>query len=107
MEDRQNPEVIRLRTYVRSVHAGRFKKTEKISLRNSTADFLIFSKENGGDGIEVRIEDETIWFTQKLMAELFDTTKQNISLHLKKIFNEGELKESSVVKDYLTTVAED
>ena len=82
------------------------KKMEIASLRNNTADFLIFSKENGGDGIEVRIEDETIWFTQKLMAELFDTTKQNISLHLKKIFDEDELKESSVVKDYLTTAVD-
>ena len=81
-------------------------KMEIASLRNNTADFLIFSKENGGDGIEVRIEDETIWLTQKLMAELFDTTKQNISLHLKKIFDEDELRESSVVKDYLTTAVD-
>ena len=55
------------------------KKMEMASLRNNTADFLIFSKENGGDGIEVRIEDETIWLTQKLMAELFDTTKPLLS----------------------------
>lgn len=77
-----------------------------IKIRNQTTDFLIFSKDNGGDGIEVRIEDETIWLTQKLMAELFDTTKQNISLHLKRIFEDEELAESSVVKDFLTTASD-
>ena len=60
---------------------------DKSNIRNHTADFLIFTKEVGGNGIEVRVENETIWLTQKLMAELFDTTKQNISLHLKGIFN--------------------
>ena len=77
-----------------------------VNLRNNSTDFLIFSKENGGDGIEVRVEDETIWLTQKLMAELFDTTKQNISLHLKRIFEDEELAESSVVKDFLTTASD-
>lgn len=77
-----------------------------IQIRNKTTDFLIFSKEQGGDGIEVRVENETIWLTQKLMAELFDTTKQNISLHLKRIFEDEELTESSVVKDSLTTASD-
>lgn len=77
-----------------------------IKIRNKTTDFLIFSKEQGGDGIEVRVENETIWLTQKLMAELFDTTKQNISLHLKRIFEDEELTESSVVKDFLTTASD-
>lgn len=76
---------------------------DKSNIRNHTADFLIFTKESGGNGIEVRVENETIWLTQKLMAELFDTTKQNISLHLKGIFKDGELMESSVVKIFLTT----
>lgn len=78
---------------------------DKINIRNAAADFLVFTKENGGDGIEVRVdaENETIWPTQKLMADLFETSKQNISLHLKNIFESGELIESSVVKDSLTT----
>lgn len=76
---------------------------DKSNIRNHTADFLIFTKEVGGNGIEVRVENETIWLTQKLMAELFDTTKQNISLHLNGIFKDGELMESSVVKIFLTT----
>ena len=78
---------------------------DKINIRNAATDFLVFTKENGGDGIEVRVdaENETIWLTQKLMADLFETSKQNISLHLKNIFESGELIESSVVKDSLTT----
>ena len=53
--------------------------------------------------IEVRVEDETVWLTQAQMAELFDATKQNVSLHINNIFREGELKARSVVKDSLTT----
>ena len=49
---------------------------------------------------------ETVWLTQMAMSELFETTKQNISLHLKNIFSEGELEEESVVKEYLTTAAD-
>lgn len=77
-------------------------------LRNQTPDFLIFSKETGGDGVEVLVdrEQETIWLTQKLIADLFDTSKQNISMHLKRIFDDGELTESSVVKDSFTTASD-
>ena len=53
--------------------------------------------------LEVRVEDETVWLTQQQMAELFLTTKQNVSLHLNNIFREDELTESSVVKESLTT----
>lgn len=52
--------------------------------------------------LEVRVEDETVWLTQQQMAELFDATKQNVSLHIKNIYDEGELEESATVKDYLT-----
>ena len=69
--------------------------------KNSTAEFLIFSVETGNPKIEVRIEEEMVWLTQKLMAELFDTTPQNITLHLKNIYDEGELKENSTCKDFL------
>lgn len=55
---------------------------DKTTVRNSSTDFLIFAQENGGDGIEVRVEDETIWLTQKLMADLFETSTQNIQQHL-------------------------
>ena len=52
--------------------------------------------------LEVRVEDETVWLTQAQMAELFNATKQNVSLHIKNIYDEGELEESATVKDYLT-----
>jgi len=52
--------------------------------------------------LEVRLEDDTVWLTQAQMAELFLATKQNVSLHIKNIYDEGELEEASTVKDYLT-----
>jgi hypothetical protein len=54
----------------------------------------------------VRLEAETVWLTQQLMAELFQTTKQNIGQHLKNVFAEKELEESSVVKEFFTTAAD-
>ena len=64
---------------------------------------LIYTSDDGQVKIEVRLEDENVWLTQNAMAELFDTTKQNISLHIKNIFEENELNENSVVKENLTT----
>lgn len=81
-------------------------KKKKFQIRNSTAEFLVFTSQSGGNTIEVRVQDETVWLTQNLIAELFQTTKQNVSLHLKNIFQDGELDESSVVKDFLTTAAD-
>ncbi|MEG1739653.1 MAG: hypothetical protein RR266_04405, partial [Bacilli bacterium] len=54
----------------------------------------------------VNIENETVWLNQAQMAELFQTTKQNISLHINNIFKDGELEKASVVKEYLTTGAD-
>ena len=73
---------------------------KKLQIRNSTAEFLIFTAQSGKDSIEVRFEKETIWLTQKLMAALFDCSTDNISLHLKNIFKEGELQEDSVIEDF-------
>ncbi len=72
-------------------------------IRNSTAEFLIFTSQSGENSIEVKVFDESIWLTQNMIAQLFDTTKQNISLHIKNIFEGGELEIVSVVKDFLTT----
>ena len=66
-------------------------------------EFIIYTTDDGQVDIEVRLEDENVWLTQNSMAELFDTTKQNISLHIKNIFEENELNENSVVKENLTT----
>lgn len=74
--------------------------------KNTTANFLIFTAETGNPQIEVRVEGEMVWLTQKLMAELFDTTVANISMHLTSIFEGGELIENSVVKDFLITATD-
>lgn len=68
---------------------------KKKQIRNSTADFLVFTKQAGEDGIEVRIHDESVWLTQKAMARLFDCSTDNIGLHLKNIYASGELTESA------------
>ena len=69
-------------------------------------EIIIYQTQDGQTKIDVRIENETVWLTQNQMAELFQTTKQNISLHIKNIFEEGELLENAVVKDYLTTASD-
>ena len=68
--------------------------------------FLVYQTEDGKLKIEVVFEGETVWLTQQHMAELFQTTKQNIGQHLKSIFAEGELAHDSVVKDSFTTAAD-
>jgi hypothetical protein len=73
---------------------------------NPDSQILIYQTESGQTKIEVRLQDETVWLTQKLIAELFQDTKQNISLHLQNIFAELELDKHSVVKDYLTTASD-
>jgi len=66
-------------------------------------EILLYQTEDGQTKVEVRLESETVWLTQSQMVELFQTTKQNISLHIRNIFREGELQEVSVVKYSLTT----
>ena len=68
--------------------------------------FLVYPTEDGQTKIEVRLENETVWLTQQHMADLFQTTKQNVSLHLQNIFKDAELIENSVVKDSLTTASD-
>ncbi len=68
--------------------------------------FLVYQTEDGKLKIDVRFEGETVWLAQQQMAELFQTTKQNVSLHIRNIFVEGELREDSVVKESLTTAAD-
>ena len=75
-------------------------KERKIQIRNSTAEFLIFSKQAGENTIEVRIEDETIWLSQKLMAILFEVSVPTINEHLSNIFKSCELRESATVRKF-------
>ena len=75
-----------------------------IQIRNSTVEFLIFTNQVKEDGIEVRVQGDTIWLSQKLMAALFDCSTDNIGLHLRNIFNEGELDENSTT-EFFSVVA--
>jgi hypothetical protein len=81
-------------------------ENNKLQIRNSTVEFLIFTKQNNKNTIEVRIEDETVWLTQKLMGVLFEKGRSTIAEHLQNIFETGEIKESSVCRDFRHT-AED
>jgi hypothetical protein len=75
-------------------------------IRNSTAEFLIFTGQAGEQSIEARYEDETVWLSQKLMATLFDVDVRTISEHLSNIFASGELVKGSVVRKFRTTAAD-
>ena len=70
------------------------------------SQFLIYQTEDGRVKIDVRFEDETVWLTQQMMAELFQSSKQNINHHIKSIFQEGELAPEATVKKYLTVQQE-
>lgn len=79
---------------------------KKLQIRNSTAEFLTFAYQSKGNGVEVRVQDGTIWLSQKLMSALFDCSTDNISLHLKNIFNDNELDENSVTEDFSVTASD-
>ncbi len=71
-----------------------------------TPGFVLYEAPDGRSRLAVRLEGKTVWLTQAQMAELFQSTKQNISLHVQNVLDEGELPEDSVVKEYLTTAAD-
>lgn len=79
---------------------------KKLQIRNSTTDFLVFAKQSGEDGIEVRVYNESVWLTQKGMAQLFDCSVDNIGLHLKNIFVSGELSESATTENFSVVQSE-
>lgn len=70
--------------------------------KNNSNNIIIYQSEDGETKIDVKLENETIWLSQQQMAVLYKTTKQNISLHIKNIFDENELDENSTVKEFLT-----
>lgn len=74
---------------------------ENSQLSTNNSQFLIYQTESGETKIDVRFQDETVWLTQKLMAELFQTSVPNINMHLKNIFKESELEENRTIKDFL------
>lgn len=84
------------------------KKTEASLLRSSAAEYLTFVAAGGRseDSVEMRYEDENLWLTQKMMAELYGVSVPAINQHLKRLFEDNELEENSVVKQYLIAAAD-
>lgn len=84
------------------------KKKDEITIHSSAAEYLTYVAAigNNADSMEIRYEDENIWLTQKMMAVLYDVSISAINQHLKKIFDDGELVEESVIKKYLITAAD-
>jgi hypothetical protein len=72
----------------------------------SKSELILYQTEDNRIRIEVRLENETVWLTQAQMAELFQTTIPNVSMHIRNILAEGELQASSVIKEFLTTAAD-
>jgi hypothetical protein len=77
------------------MNEGHMTGHDKKLIRNSTAEFLIFTSQAGDQSIEARYEDETVWLTQKLIAELFAVDVRTVSEHLRNIFASGELDEEA------------
>lgn len=75
----------------------------KMQIRNSTVDFLVFTKDAKEDGIEVRVQDHDVWLTQKAIGQLFDVDRSVVTKHLKNIFESGELTEESVCAKFAQT----
>jgi hypothetical protein len=82
------------------------KKATGLTIRNSTAEFLIFTQQAGVPGINVRYEDQTIWLTQKLLAELFAVDVRTVNEYLKNIFASGELDEGAVIRNFRITAVD-
>lgn len=72
----------------------------------SQSEIIIYQTEDGNNKIDVKFEDETVWLTQAQLCELYQTSKSNVSEHIKHIFEEGELEEKSVVRKFRTTAIE-
>lgn len=82
------------------------KSPNSVRIRNSTVEFLTFAYQTGGDGVEVRVQDGTIWLSQKNMGLLFETTPENVLMHLKNIYAENELTEAATANDFLAVQTE-
>ena len=75
-------------------------KGNNLQIRNSTVDFLVFTKDSGENSIEVRVQDGDVWLTQKAVAELFDVDRSVVTKHLKHIFKNKELDENSTCANF-------
>jgi hypothetical protein len=72
----------------------------------SGGELIFYQTEDGRTRLQVRLQEETVWLTQAQLAELFETTKQNVGQHIQNVFKERELREDSVVKEFFTTAAD-
>lgn len=77
------------------------KDNKNLMIRSSGVEFLIFERQTHDKGIQVRFEDGDLWLTQKSIGELFDTTRNNITMHINEIYNTYELEENSTSKKFL------
>jgi len=82
-------------------------KNNKLQIRNSTAEFLIFTSQAGEDSIDVMVVDENVWLTQDMIAALYEKSRSTITEHLKNIFSDGELDENSVCRKFRRTGADE
>ncbi len=73
---------------------------KELQIRNSTVDFLVFTRDAGEDGIEVRVQDHDVWLTQRAIAQLFNVDRSVVTKHLKNIFTEGEQSENSTCANF-------
>ena len=78
----------------------------KLIIRNQTSEFLTFVYQTGGDGVEVRVQNGTVWLSQKLIARLFGTSTENIIMHIKNIIDEAEIDAEATTKDLLVVQKE-
>jgi hypothetical protein len=82
------------------------REKNKLQIRNSTAEFLIFTRQAGEDSIEVRVAEETVWLTQKLMAALFEVAIPTVNEHLSNLYSQGEIVKGSTIRNFRTVQKE-
>ena len=87
--------------YYNLVKKGDDMMAKDLMIRSSSAEFLIFERQTHDKGVRVRFEDGDLWLTQKSIGELFDTTRNNITMHINEIYNTYELDENSTSKKFL------
>ena len=75
-------------------------------MSNNDTEIVIYQSEDGRTKVDVRFEDETVWLTQQQLVDLFQTSKSNVSEHIKHIFKKGELEENQVVRKFRTTASD-
>ena len=76
------------------------RKEKTANIRNSTAEFLIFTSQSGENSIEVRVSEESVWLTQKLMSTLFEVSVPTINEHLANLFTQNELHKKTTVRNF-------